>query len=235
MTLLNLGTLLSNNAYPGRGIVIGRSADGKKAVLCYFIMGRSAGSRNRVFESDGEGIRTRAFDESKLPNPSLYVYRAVRVLGKYTIVTNGDQTDTVYDALSEGGSFYDALRTRTFEPDPPIWTPRISGLLTVENGKMSYALSILKNGGDETPLRYFYEYESPLAGEGRIIHTYAHDGDPVPSFEGEPARVAIDGDIDTFAASLWESLNEQNKVSLYVRYVDLADGTVQNRLFNKNV
>lgn len=226
---------LKDNAYPGRGLAIGRTADGKKAVLCYFIMGRSTGSRNRVFEADGEGIRTRAFDESKLPNPSLYVYRAVRMLGKYTIVTNGDQTDTVYDALSEGKNFYDALRTRTFEPDPPIWTPRISGLLSVENGQMSYVLSILKNGGDETPLRYFYEYESPLAGEARIIHTYAHDGDPVPSFDGDPERVTIEGDIDAFAKSLWESLNEQNKVSLYVRFVNLEDGTAENRIFNKNV
>lgn len=226
---------LKDNAYPGRGLAIGRTSDGKKAVLCYFIMGRSAGSRNRVFEADGEGIRTRAFDESKLPNPSLYVYRAVRMLGKYTIVTNGDQTDTIYDALAGGGSFYDALRTRTFEPDPPIWTPRISGLLTIEGGKMSYVLSILKNGGDETPLRYFYEYESPLAGEARMIHTYEHDGDPVPSFAGDPVRVAIAGDIDTFASSLWDNLNEQNKVSLYVRFIDLTDGTAENRIFNKNV
>lgn len=226
---------LKENAYPGRGLAIGKTADGKKAVLCYFIMGRSTGSRNRVFEADGEGIRTRAFDESKLPNPSLYVYRAVRMLGNYTVVTNGDQTDTVYDALSEGRTFYDALRTRTFEPDPPIWTPRISGLLTVENGEMSYALSILKNGGEETPLRYFYEYEAPLAGEARILHTYAHDGDPVPSFAGDPVRVTIEGDIDTFGASLWESLNEQNKVSLYVRFADLQDGTAENRIYNKNV
>lgn len=225
---------LKDNAYPGRGLAIGRTADGKKAVLCYFIMGRSAGSRNRVFEEDGDGIRTRAFDESKLPNPSLYVYRAVRTWKNCTIVTNGDQTDTIYDALAEGKSFYEALRTRTFEPDPPIWTPRISGLLTVENGAMSYVLSILKNGGNETPLRYFYEYESPLAGEARVLHTYAHDGDPVPSFAGEPERVEIEGDLDVFGKTLWESLNEQNKVSLYVRFVDLASGTAEYRLYNKN-
>lgn len=227
---------LKDNAYPGRGLAIGRSADGKKAILCYFIMGRSAGSRNRVFEADGNGIRTRAFDESKLSDPSLYVYRAVRVLGKHTVVTNGDQTDTIYDALAEGKTFIDALRTRTFEPDPPIWTPRISGILTVENGEMSYALSILKNGGDETPLRYFYEYEAPRAGEAHIIHTYAHDGDPVPSFSGEPVL------IDTTSyhckncvmSDLWEGLNETNKVSAFVRMIDLETGETADVIQNKN-
>ncbi len=228
---------LKDNAYPGRGLAIGRTADGKKAILCYFIMGRSAGSRNRVFEADGDGIRTRAFDESKLPNPSLYVYRAVRVLGSQTVVTNGDQTDTIYDALAAGRSFADALRTRTFEPDPPIWTPRISGLLTVGEGTMSYALSILKNGGDETPLRYFYEYEAPRAGEAHIIHTYAHDGDPVPSFAGEP--VLIDTSpyhcANCVMKDLWAGLNEENKVSAFVRTIDLESGETADCIQNKNV
>ena len=227
---------LKDNVYPGRGLAIGRTADGKKAIVCYFIMGRSAGSRNRVFEADGDGLRTRAFDESKLPDPSLYVYRAVRVLGKYTVVTNGDQTDTIYDALAEGRTFADALRTRTFEPDPPIWTPRISGLLTVEDGKMSYKLGILKNGGDETPLRYFYEYESPRAGEARIIHTYAGDGNPVPSFCGEP--VCIDTSsykcVNCVTDDVWDGLNEDNKVSLFVRLIDLETGETETRIVNKN-
>ncbi len=226
---------LSPNAYPGRGVAIGRSADGKFAIVCYFIMGRSSGSRNRVFEADGDGLRTRAFDESKLPDPSLYVYRAVRVLGNRTIVTNGDQTDTIYDTLEKGGTFEDALRTRTFEPDPPIWTPRISGLLTVENGEMSYKLAILKNGGDETPLRYFYEYAAPRPGEARIIHTYARNGDPVPSFEGEP--VAIDTTsyacVNCVMRDLWAGLNADNKVSAFVRTIDLATGEVKTRIQNK--
>ncbi len=228
---------LKDNEYPGRGLAIGRTADGKKAILCYFIMGRSSGSRNRVFEADGDGLRTRAFDESKLPNPSLYVYRAVRVLGNCTIVTNGDQTDTIYDTLSAGGSFADALRTRTFEPDPPIWTPRISGLLTVADGKMSYQLGILKNGGDETPLRYFYEYEAPRPGEARIIHTYAGNGDPVPSFCGEPVLIDTTSYacVNCVTRDVWEGLNENNKVSLFVRLIDLESGVAEDRIVNKNV
>ncbi len=233
---MKLSEYLSSNAYPGRGLVIGRSADGAKAILCYFIMGRSQGSRNRVFEPDGEGLRTRAFDESKLPDPSLYVYRAVRVLGNHTVVTNGDQTDTIYDALAVGRTFEDALRSRTFEPDPPIWTPRISGLLTVENGSMSYKLSILKNGGDETPLRYFFEYASPRAGEARIIHTYAHDGNPVPSFSGEPVLI----DTSSYACvncvmrDLWSGLNADNRVSAFARTIDLATGQTETRIQNKH-
>ena len=226
---------LKDNTYPGRGLAIGRSADGRLAILCYFIMGRSAGSRNRVFEADGDGLRTRAFDESKLPDPSLYVYRAVRVLGNRTIVTNGDQTDTVYEFLKEGKSFEDALRTRTFEPDPPIWTPRISGLLTAGNGEMSYKLNILKNGGDETPLRFFYEYTAPRPGEAHIIHTYAHDGNPVPSFAGEP--VVIDTSSYRCAGcvmnDLWEGLNTENKVSAFVRTIDLENGNVETLIKNK--
>ncbi|MBE6935567.1 MAG: inosine monophosphate cyclohydrolase [Ruminococcaceae bacterium] len=227
---------LKDNAYPGRGVAIGRSADGTKAILCYFIMGRSTGSRNRVFEEDGAGIRTRAFDESKLPDPSLYVYRAVRVIGDQTVVTNGDQTDTIYDALAEGKTFEDALRTRTFEPDPPIWTPRISGVLTAADGKMSYKLSILKNGGDETPLRYFYEYEMPRAGEAHIIHTYAHDGDPVPSFSGEPVLIDTTSYhcANCVMRDLWEGLNADNKVSAFVRTVDLTTGETVTVIKNKH-
>lgn len=226
---------LCDNDYPGRGVAIGRSADGRLAIICYFIMGRSAGSRNRVFEMDGADLRTRAFDESKLPDPSLYVYRAVRVLGNRTVVTNGDQTDTVYDFLKDGKSFEDALRTRTFEPDPPIWTPRISGLLTIENAKMSYKLSILKNGGDESPLRYFYEYEAPRPGEAHIIHTYAHNGDPVPSFSGDPVLI----DTSSYHCAgcvmtdLWQGLNAENKVSAFVRTVDLETGETKTIIKNK--
>ena len=227
---------LQNNVYPGRGLAIGRTADGKKAIICYFIMGRSSGSRNRVFEADGNGLRTRAFDESKLPDPSLYVYRAVRVNGNYTVVTNGDQTDTIYDALSEGKTFAEALRTRTFEPDPPIWTPRISGLLKVENGEMSYALSILKNGGEETPLRYFYEYEKPLAGQAHIIHTYMGDGNPVPSFCGEPVLIDTTSYhcVNCVMNDLWAGLNADNKVSAFVRLIDLETGEITDRIENKN-
>ena len=227
---------LSDNVYPGRGLAIGRTADGKKAIVCYFIMGRSSGSRNRIFEMDAGCLRTRAFDESKLPDPSLYVYRAVRTIGKYTVVTNGDQTDTIYDALEKGETFADALRTRTFEPDPPIWTPRISGLLKIEDGKMSYSLAILKNGGEETPLRYFYEYEQPLAGEARIIHTYAGDGDPVPSFCGEPVKIDTSSYhcVNCVMDDLWAGLNADNKVSAFVRLIDLETGEITDRIENKN-
>ncbi len=227
---------LQNNVYPGRGLAIGRTADGKQAIVCYFIMGRSSGSRNRIFEKDGDCLRTRAFDESKLPDPSLYVYRAVRTLGNYTVVTNGDQTDTIYDALAEGKTFADALRTRTFEPDPPIWTPRISGLLKIEDGRMSYDLAILKNGGEETPLRYFYEYAAPLPGEAHIIHTYMGDGNPVPSFCGEPVLIDTTSYhcVNCVMNDLWAGLNADNKVSAYVRLIDLETGAVTERIENKN-
>ncbi len=233
---MKLSEYLRGNAYPGRGIALGRSADGSFAVICYFIMGRSSGSRNRVFELSGDTLRTRAFDESKLPDPSLYVYRAVRTLGSRTIVTNGDQTDTIYDALAAGRTFEDALRSRTFEPDPPIWTPRISGLLTIENGEMSYTLSILKNGGDETPIRNFFEYASPRAGEARMIHTYAHDGNPVPSFSGEPVLIDTSsyGCVDCVLRDLWEGLNADNKVSAFVRTIRLSDGHAETRIMNKH-
>lgn len=232
----NLAEELKNNAYPGRGIVIGRSADGTKAVTGYFIMGRSSNSRNRVFVEDGEGIRTQAFDPSKLEDPSLIIYAPVRVLGNRTIVTNGDQTDTIYEGMDNELTFEQSLRCREFEPDGPNYTPRISGVMHIENGKYDYAMSILKsNNGDPSSCnRFTYAYENPKAGEGRFIHTYMHDGNPLPSFEGEPKVVEIEGDIDSFTAMLWENLNEDNKVSLFVRYIDIATGEYETRIVNKN-
>ena len=236
MERLNLFKELDANTYPGRGIVIGRSADGKYAVTAYFIMGRSSNSRNRVFVEDGDGIRTKAFDESKVEDPSLIIYSPVRVLDDTTIVTNGDQTDTVFDGLKKGLTFEQSLREREFEPDAPNYTPRISGALTVKNGKFTYELSILKsdNGNPEQCLRYTFSYDNPLAGEGHFIHTYMKDGNPLPSFEGEPKFVSIEGDMDTFTDKLWESLNFDNKVSLFVRYIEIATGEVRTKIVNKN-
>lgn len=235
--MLKLDQELRNNEYPGRGIVIGRSSDGRYAVTAYFIMGRSVNSRNRIFAEEGEGIRTQAFDPSKLEDPSLIIYAPVKVLGNHTIVTNGDQTDTVYDGLSEGLSFEQALRSRKFEPDGPNYTPRISGLMHIEDGKYDYVMSILKSdGGDPSCCnRYTFSYDYPIAGEGRFLHTYMHDGDPLPSFEGEPKKVVIEGDLDSFARMLWENLNEDNKVSLFVRFVEIATGKYETRIFNKNL
>lgn len=236
MQKLNLYKELDSNSYPGRGIVIGRSADGKYAVTAYFIMGRSSNSRNRVFVEDGEGIRTKAFDESKLEDPSLIIYSPVRVLDTTTIVTNGDQTDTIYDGLKAGQTFEQSLRSRQFEPDAPNYTPRISGIMDVNSGKFTYSLSILKsdNGNPEQCNRYTFSYDNPLAGEGHFIHTYMKDGNPLPSFEGEPKFVAIEGDIETFSKKLWESLNLDNKVSLFVRFIDIATGSIKTRITNKN-
>ena len=233
---MSLEQELKNNAYPGRGIVIGRSMDGKKAVTAYFIMGRSSNSRNRVFAAEGEGIRTEAFDASKLEDPSLIIYAPVRVLGTRTIVTNGDQTDTIYDGLKAGMTFEQSLRNREFEPDAPNYTPRISGVMEVENGEYHYAMSILKsnNGSPDSCSRYTFAYETPAAGEGHFIHTYMHDGNPLPSFEGEPKLVEIDGEIDEFAKMVWENLNEENKVSLFVRYIDIETGEYETRIVNKN-
>ncbi len=227
---------MKDNAYPGRGIVIGKSEDGMKAVTAYFIMGRSSNSRNRIFVGEGEGIRTEAFDASKLEDPSLIIYAPVRVLGGKTIVTNGDQTDTVYQGLESGMSFEESLRSREFEPDGPNYTPRISGVMCVENGRFDYAMSILKsnNGNPDACLRYTFSYENPAAGEGHFIHTYMHDGNPLPSFEGEPKLVGISGGIDEFTENLWKCLNEENKVSLFVRYIDIATGTYETRIVNKN-
>lgn len=236
MKMLSLEQELQENAYPGRGIVIGKSADGTKAVTAYFIMGRSSNSRNRVFVEEGEGIRTEAFDPSKLEDPSLIIYAPVRVLGNKTIVTNGDQTDTVYDGLSAGLTFEQSLTSREFEPDGPNYTPRISGVMHVEDGKYDYAMSILKsnNGNPEACNRYTFAYENPVAGEGHFIHTYMHDGNPLPSFEGEPKLVGIEDDIDAFAEKIWNSLNEDNKVSLFVRFIDISTGTYETRIINKN-
>ncbi|MBS5282500.1 MAG: IMP cyclohydrolase [Clostridiales bacterium] len=236
MNQMSLEQELKGNAYPGRGIVIGRTADGKKAVTAYFIMGRSANSRNRIFVEDGDGIRTQAFDPAKLEDPSLIIYAPVRVLGNKTIVTNGDQTDTIYEGMDHQLTFEQSLRSREFEPDGPNYTPRISGILHIEKGSYNYAMSILKSdsGNPQSCLRFTYAYENPAAGEGRFIHTYMHDGNPLPSFEGEPKKVAIQGDIDAFTEMVWNSLNEENKVSLFVRFIDIAEGTWETRIVNKN-
>jgi len=227
---------LSSTTYPGRGIVIGKSEDGKYAVTAYFIMGRSENSRNRVFVEDGEGIRTQAFDPSKLSDPSLIIYAPVRVLGNKTIVTNGDQTDTIYELMDKQQTFEQSLRTREFEPDAPNYTPRISGIMHIENGKYNFAMSILKsdNGREDACDRFTFAYSNPAAGEGRFIHTYMGDGNPLPSFEGEPTRVDIKGNIDEFTDLVWNNLNEDNKVSLFVRYIDIATGKYESRIVNKN-
>ena len=237
MEMLSIENELKNNSYPGRGIIIGRSKDGTKAVTAYFIMGRSASSRNRVFVEDGEGIRTQAFDPSTLlVAPELIIYSPVRVLGNSTIVTNGDQTDTVFDGMSEGKTFEESLRVRKYEHDAPNYTPRISGIMNFVDGTFDYQMSILKsnNGRPEGCNRYTFAYSNPFAGEGHFIHTYMGDGNPLPSFEGEPEWVDIEGDIDTFTDLLWNSLNEENKVSLFVRYINLEDGTWETRIVNKN-
>lgn len=234
--MIALENELKANPYPGRGIVIGRSKDGKYAVAAYFIMGRSENSRNRIFVEEGEGIRTQAFDPSKLTDPSLIIYAPVRVLGNWTIVTNGDQTDTVYELMDKGQTFERALATRAFEPDAPNYTPRISGLMHIEDGKYDYAMSILKsnNGDPECCNRYTFTYDHAKAGEGRFIHTYKCNEDPLPSFEGEPKLVAISDDIDGFTELLWSSLNEENKVSLFVRYIEIETGKYETRIINKN-
>ncbi len=236
MELLSLEKELSQNAYPGRGIVIGRTPNGKEAVTAYFIMGRSSNSRNRVFVEEGEGIRTEAFDPSKLEDPSLIIYAPVRVLGNKTIVTNGDQTDTIYAGMDQQMTFEQSLRSREFEPDGPNYTPRISGIMHIENGKYNFAMSILKsNNGDPSSCnRYTFAYENPKAGEGRFIHTYMHDGNPLPSFEGEPKVVEIMDDMDAFTDMLWTNLNADNKVSLFVRYINIEDGTYRTKIVNKN-
>ena len=236
MKILNLAEELRGNAYPGRGIVIGRTPDGKKAVTAYFIMGRSENSRNRVFVEDGAGIRTQAFDPSKLTDPSLIIYAPVRVLGNKTIVTNGDQTDTIYEGMDKQLTFEQSLRSREFEPDGPNYTPRISGIMHIENGRYNFAMSSLKSddGDPQSCNRYTYAYENPKAGQGRFIHTYMHDGNPLPSFEGEPKVVAISGEIDEFAKVVWENLNPDNKVSLFVRYIDIETGIYESRIINKN-
>lgn len=222
---------LSQNSYPGRGILLGKSEDGQSAVIAYFIMGRSVNSRNRVFVAEGDALKTRAFDESKLTDPSLIIYAPVRVLGDTTIVTNGDQTDTIRDFLEQGLPFEQALSTRAFEPDGPNWTPRISGLLSPDG---SYKLSILKSADAEGTAcaRYTFAYPG-LAGVGHFLHTYVTDGSPIPTFQGEPERVAIPDTLEDCVNLLWSNLNEANKISLYVRYTDLATGTWEERIVNK--
>ena len=236
MEMISLAQELKKNSYPGRGIILGRSEDGTKAAAAYFIMGRSENSRNRIFAEDGEGIRTQAFDPSKLTDPSLIIYAPVRVLGNKTIVTNGDQTDTVYACMEKGMTFEVSLRTREFEPDAPNYTPRISGIMEIENGVYSYSLSILKSnqGNPKACNRYTFAYENCPAGEGHFIHTYQCDGNPLPSFEGEPKLVAVPNDIEKFTNMLWLNLNEENKVSLFVRYIDIAAGSYETRIVNKN-
>lgn len=228
----DLTELLRSNPYPGRGIVLGQTPDGKHAVTAYFIMGRSTNSRNRIFVEEPDGIRTEAYDPSKLEDPSLIIYHPVRQFGRGLIVTNGDQTDTIRDYLKKGLPMEQALRTREFEPDGPNWTPRISGLLSPDG---SYKLSILKSADAEGSacVRQTFEYPA-LPGVGHFLHTYVTDGNPIPTFQGEPERVAITGDIDTFAAALWESLNEANKISLFVRFTDLASDIFTQRIFNKH-
>ncbi len=233
---INLYEELKQNAYPGRGIILGKSKDGKSAVAAYFIMGRSVNSRNRVFVEDGEGIRTQAHDPSKMEDPHLIIYAPVRVLGNKTIVTNGDQTDTIYDLMNQQMTFEQALRTREFEDDAPNYTPRISGIIKTSDGDFNYALSILKSadGDPSSCLRHTFTYTNARAGEGHFIHTYQGDGSPLPSFRGEPKQVEIPNDIEEFAADLWNNLNEENKVSLFVRYINLETGAVESKIINKN-
>ena len=232
----SLAEELSSTTYPGRGIVIGKTPDGKKAAIPYFIMGTSENSRNRIFVKDGEGIRTEAFDPSKLEDPSLIIYAPVRVLGNKTIVTNGDQTDTIYDLMDKQYTFEQALRTREFEPDAPNYTPRISGVLHFDNGSFNYAMSILKsnNGNPEACNRYTFAYENPVAGEAHFIHTYMGDGNPLPSFEGEPTLVDVPDNMEDFADLVWNNLNNDNKVSLFVRYINIEDGSYETKIINKN-
>ncbi|MBR3537513.1 MAG: IMP cyclohydrolase [Eubacterium sp.] len=237
-----LAAELGATTYPGRGIVIGRTPDGKKAVVAYFIMGRSENSRNRVFVTEGEGIRTEAFDPAKLEDPSLIIYAPVRVLDGNIIVTNGDQTDTIYEGLSEGKTFEESLRSREFEPDAPNYTPRISGWMKFgeegeKNAAYCYDMSILKsNNGDPSQCnRYTFSYDNPKAGEGHFIHTYMGDGNPLPSYEGEPTPVEIpNGDIDAFTELVWNAIDPDNKVSLFTRFVDIENGAVETRIVNKN-
>ena len=231
----NIGELLSGNPYPGRGIVIGKSDDGKCAVYAYFIMGRSENSRNRVFVEKDGAVFTEPHDYSKVSDPSLIIYAAIRNYADKTIVTNGDQTDTVYEYVKQGKTMQQALKTREFEPDAPNLTPRISGMLTFGGGDFTYDMSILKSADADGSAcnRYYYEY-APIAGLGHFIHTYVTDGNPIPTFQGEPERVTIPSDIDEFADTIWNNLNEANKISLYVCYTELDSGKKQTVLINKN-
>lgn len=237
MKTIDIYKELENNSYPGRGIIIGKSQDGKSAVTAYFIMGRSVNSRNRVFTETDDGIKTEAFDPSLLSDPHLIIYSPVRVLGNETIVTNGDQTDTIYELMDKQQTFEQALRTREFEDDAPNYTPRISGIMHVEENTYNYAMSILKSadGNPDSCERFTYTYTNPINGEGRFIHTYMGDGNPLPSFEGEPKKISIPNNIKEFSDSLWNSLNEDNKVSLFVRYINLETKKAETIIKNKNV
>ena len=236
MKTLDIATLLRENAYPGRGIILCKTPDGKNAVIAYFIMGRSVNSRNRVFEATADGIRTKAFDESKLSDPHLIIYSPVRVLGNKTIVTNGDKADTIYDHMDRQETFEQSLRTREYEDDAPNYTPRISGIVHMEDDSFNYAMSILKSadGNPDSVHRFTFSYNNPLCGEGHFIHTYMGDGNPLPSFEGEPEKIATVDDIDAFTDMLWNSLNEDNKVSLFVRYINVETKQATDRIVNKN-
>ncbi len=235
MAMISLAQELQNNSYPGRGIILGRSADGISAVAAYFIMGRSENSRNRIFVPDGNGLRTEAYDPSKCTDPSLIIYSPVRVLGNKTIVTNGDQTDTIYDGMDHQFTFEQSLRSREFEPDAPNYTPRISGIIRLENDGFNYALSILKSaeGDPSSCQRFTYSYQNPIAGQGHFIHTYVGDGNPLPSFVGEPKLVSIPNDIDGFTSLLWNNLNADNKISLFVRYINTQNGTAVSKIVNR--
>ncbi len=235
MQYVDLFKEIASVSYPGRGIVTGRSEDGRYAVIAYFIMGRSENSRNRIFLEDDEGIRTKAFDDSKLTDPSLIIYNPVRVLNDCTIVTNGDQTDTVFDGMKQGKTFEESLRSRQFEPDGPNFTPRISGCVQTGSSGFAYSLSILKsdNGDDSQCNRYTFSYEGKNAGKGHYIHTYMGDGNPLPSYEGEPTPVLVTGDIDSFTNGIWDALDADNKVSLFTRFIDIETGKYESRIINK--
>ena len=237
MKVLTIKEELNSLAYHGRGIIIGKSPDGKKAITAYFIMGRSVNSRNRVFVAEGDAMRTKAFDESKMVDPHLIIYYPVRVLGNKTIVTNGDQTDTIYQLMDKQMTFEQALRTREFEDDKPNFTPRISGIIHRDGGEMNFAMSILKSaeGDDSSCERFTYEYSNPIPGRAKFIHTYNCDGNPLPSYEGEPKTLELPNtDIDTLTDLIWTNLNEDNKVSLFVRYIDIVSGESETRRVNKN-
>lgn len=231
----SMGNRIHGNEYVGRGLVIGKSEDGTKAAIAYFIMGRSENSRNRIFKEEGRNVTIYPFDESKVEDPSLIIYNPIMELGNDTIVTNGDQTSTIYDFMKNGKSFEDALSTRCFEPDAPNLTPRISGIVYRNNGDFKYKLSILKSGDAEGSVcnRYTFDYE-PINGLGHFIHTYVCDGNPIPTFQGEPERVSIPNDIDEFYEDIWNNLDANNRISLYVRYIDLKTGEIENRMINKN-
>jgi hypothetical protein len=237
MKVLTIKEELNSLAYHGRGIIIGKSPDGKKAITAYFIMGRSVNSRNRVFVAEGDAMRTKAFDESKMVDPHLIIYYPVRVLGNKTIVTNGDQTDTIYQLMDKQMTFEQALRTREFEDDKPNFTPRISGIIHRDGTEMNFAMSILKSaeGDDSSCERFTYAYSNPIPGRAKFIHTYSCDGNPLPSFEGEPKTLLLpDTDIDSLTDLIWTNLNEDNKVSLFVRYIDLETSDSETRIVNKN-